>query len=582
MNDLTPLVPRPRLWCLIALLLLAWNGAAAFWANGLVMTQRWDGTQYQLLARNRLHGHFEVGDQGDTVRSEGRHPMFRPALVWIEETLAPVVGSVRRAAGIASAVAVTLLELALLWLGWGCFGRMTAVAILAGLFLPLTVSALLLHLAVGQGPEPWASAAVLWGLAALVEAWRRGDVRWALAAGAIAGLAEWFRTGSHLLFLIPCAVYGLACLRDRQWRGCLRPTAAVFVFFAVATLGGLGVPSTLDKTTMNFWHRLIECQGLQLTQEIPGERPVTILMGGLAIAPGTDEVWYDHIVQQSRGIPVRRFLAEHGDVILGTYLNSLKRLVTSGAWGLRLMIGELLLACFFAQLLLSFRGRKPQELYSLAFGGAALAQYLGPVVLFRGADPTHYLLVPMPLFLLVGAHGVVRVAQFLWEAGGRVLPTATAVIGMARPWAVPIGVAGIALLAVPFYWGAMTRMRQLHAAAEREQAAVDALHLDGRRVACRDMNWFVDRNVETMLFPYATVPQLERYARAHDLDGFLVWTEAQEVVFRDLPYVSLNEFDRAMRTSPAFEQPVASGTWRWYPVRRQEQVRASARAGGKG
>src|SRR6266403_5323339 len=79
-----------------------------------IMGHRYDGTQYHLLVRNRLHGHYEIGDTAHTVREEGRHPIWRPGLVWIEEGLARLFGSVRSGAAAASALGTTLLELAML------------------------------------------------------------------------------------------------------------------------------------------------------------------------------------------------------------------------------------------------------------------------------------------------------------------------------------------------------------------------------------------------------------------------------------------------------------------------------------
>src|SRR5438874_4313204 len=206
------------LWCVVAALLLSWNGTLGTFASPFVMLHRYDCAQYQLLARNRLHGHYEVGDEAHSVHQEGCHPMWRPALVWIEEGLARCLGSVRQGAAAASALGTTLLELALLCLAWRTFGKKTLLSVLVALAVP-AVSLPFLVLAVGQGSEVWAAAAIVAGLALLVEAVRRHSGTWALAAGTVAALSEWFRTGNIMLFAIPCAVYTLAAFEQTRRQG---------------------------------------------------------------------------------------------------------------------------------------------------------------------------------------------------------------------------------------------------------------------------------------------------------------------------------------------------------------------------
>src|SRR5437879_435076 len=92
---------RPLGWCALALLLLAWNGVAGMHAHPMLMTQVYDGTQYHLLARNRLQGHTELGEQAHTVRQEGQHPIWRPGMVWLVHGLTCCTGSIREAAGLA-------------------------------------------------------------------------------------------------------------------------------------------------------------------------------------------------------------------------------------------------------------------------------------------------------------------------------------------------------------------------------------------------------------------------------------------------------------------------------------------------
>jgi hypothetical protein len=152
-----PLPARPGTWVVLAAFLLVWNGWAASFAGPFTFIQGYDGPQYQLLARNRLHGHTEVGDSAHTVRGEGSHPMWRPGLVWIEQGLGSWLGSVRQGAGLASALGTTLLELAILWLAWTCYGFGTWTVVLLLMLSPWQVGVTLIAAAVGQGPEPWAA-----------------------------------------------------------------------------------------------------------------------------------------------------------------------------------------------------------------------------------------------------------------------------------------------------------------------------------------------------------------------------------------------------------------------------------------
>jgi hypothetical protein len=251
---------RPRVWAGLALALLAWNSLLAAFASPQVILHHYDGVQYQLLARNRLLGHTEIGDRFHTVHAEGRHPMWRPGLVWIEEGLARCLGSVRAGAAAASAIGTTLLQLALLWLAYQCFGRKTFFLVLVCLPAPM-VSTHFLTLAVGQGPEVWSAAAVVAGLGVLALGLARRSWAWALQAGALAGLSEWFRTGNVAVFTIPCAVYGLAALLRRDWRGMVLPASALASFVAVAGVGGLFAPSALNKTVANLWASLLEKEG---------------------------------------------------------------------------------------------------------------------------------------------------------------------------------------------------------------------------------------------------------------------------------------------------------------------------------
>jgi hypothetical protein len=123
-------------------------------------------------------------------------------------------------------------------------------------------------------------------------------------------------------------------------------------------------------------------------------------------------------------------------------------------------------------------------------------------------------------------------------------------------------------LSLPFYCSVWNILRDFQAASAAQQAAVDALDLHGQRVACRNMVYFVDRDVETLLLPFAPVADLADYISSHGADGVLVWEEDPMPFFKAIPYSSWVEFDRAMREHPLFDSVQVSGAWRWYRVRR--------------
>lgn len=554
---------HPGTWCAVALLLLTWNALTCSLAGPL--TYYADGVQYQLLARNRLHGHYEVGDTTQTVGTEGRHPMWRPGLVWIEEGLASSLGSVQNGAAAASALGTTCLELALLWLVWCCFGKKTWLCLLIALGLP-AASSTFFTLAVYQGPEVWAAVCIVAGLAALVVGLQHCSWPWAVIAGMTAGLAGWFRTGNLLLFAVPCAVYSLAALRPYNRVRFTLPAGALAVFVGMTALAGLTTPASVNKTVANLWANAIETNGPFITAELPDGTKTAFSMAGWSLAPGTTETYYDRIVCRSRDTTTLKYVQGHGWEIAATYMGRLKEAVTSCFSGLRSTIGGVIVILFAVQLLLCVAHLDPAPQHTFACAGGALAHYLGPVTLLRGNQPNHYLFLVFPLFLVVAVRGAQRLVELvyaLWKRRHSVL---------ARPrgfsWPLSAGAfAAFLALSAPYYRSTLEHLRAQQNEILEDLAALDALGLEGRKVACRNMCWFVDRRVHTVSLPYATVPELETYVRVHGIDGILVRDKEPMPYFHAMPYRSPAEFDQALRQSALFGTPQASGTWRWYPVR---------------
>ncbi|HEX5268852.1 MAG TPA: hypothetical protein VFW33_00130 [Gemmataceae bacterium] len=552
-------------WCVPAVLLLAWNGVVALYASPTSLLQGHDGAQYHLLVRNRLHGHYEPGDEGHTVRAEGQHPIWRPGLVWIEEGLARAFGSVAAGAAAAGALGTTLLGLALLALARACFDRATALVVLAVLLLPLTASVQFLRMSVGQGPEPWAAAALTAGLAALAVALRRRSWAWGLAAGALAGSCEWFRAGSYLLFAVPCAVYALPALRRRDWPALAVPALAVVGFGLLTVAAGRLVASPVDKTAVALIHRMQERDGPKLLREVAGGEPVTVYLGGLVLPPDGDLTNCDQAVRDAHTVRAAEVFRARRDDVLASWLGGLRDIVTTGFRGLRLMVGPAVLIGFLLTLALALARRRGADLHVLALGAGVAAHYFGPVALLRGNDPTHYLLVVLPLVLVIAA----RFPAELWQA-------ALARLERARPGLARVGVRlgavpvllVLGCIAAAFYGGALDTLRESRREADESQRALDSLGLEGRRIACRSMSWFADRDVRPMLLPYCSVRELERYVAHNRLDGVLIWHGSKEPYFTVSPEgQSFDDLRAALSASPAFGEPSVAGEWYWYPTR---------------
>jgi len=562
----------------VTVFLLAWNGALAMYANPFLLLQQHDGTQYHLLVRNRLKGHYEVDDTAHTVRAEGQNPMWRPALVWIEEVLARWLGSVQASAAVASAIGATLLELGLLWLASVCFGSKVQAVVGLALLLPLAGTSYFMRMAVGQGPEAWAAATLVAGLAGLVLALRLPNRGWALAlalaAGALAGLAEWFRAGSYLVFLIPDVLYLLRGLwqRDRKLAGI--PSIALASFMAMVFVSGLLVPSRVNKTVVALAHRLQEQVGVEYTVQIGSDGMARFYMAGLQLCPNLLETNCDHAVNEARDVSTLEYLSAHRDEVAGVYLDGLRGVLTTEVdgmpfSGMREMTGALVFFLFVAGILLSLPCRKETDFHALALSGGALAHYFGPVVLLRGGDLTHYVLVILPFLFVVAAYGAQQLVAVTRLVFQRLCPR---LVDDTRPVAWPflaMGLAPVLCQSVIFYLGAMRCVTQSYEEAQEDRAAVAALGLEGCKVACRSMAWFEDSDIQTVLLPYATAPELVHYAQAHGLDGLLLWEkeDARYTYFSITPYPTLEQFHQALEQNNAFGPPRVSGNWHWYPLR---------------
>src|SRR5262249_53872463 len=156
---------------------------------------------------------------------------------------------------------------------------------------------------------------------------------------------------------------------------------------------------------------------------------------------------------------------------------------------------------------------------------------LGPLVLLRGDQPTHYLNVALPMFVLVAASGVVQLIEAAATALHRYLPALQERLRPAVRFAGFLLVPPLVCLSVVYYRGAWAALQEPQARDAIAQGELDALGLQGRKLACRNMSWFVDRPVEAVMLPYASVAELETYAHKQHLDGILLWTAEKRRFF---------------------------------------------------
>src|SRR5262249_49639239 len=199
----------------------------------------------------------------------------------------------------------------------------------------------------------------------------------------------------------------------------------------------------VDKPLVNWWGNLAEQNGPQLIVAEPGLGPIRYYLGGLELAPGSAETVYDANVRKAQGVPGYAHLVGGVAEMASIYGRHLSEVFCGGALSVRCYLGEWLLLAFLAQIVMSVctacsRSRAcgadfpsaagpdaPTDerwLPILALAASALLFFLGPLVLLRGDQPTHYLNVALPMFVLVSASGVVQLTEAAAAALRRYLP----------------------------------------------------------------------------------------------------------------------------------------------------------------
>ena len=542
-------------WQLAIYALVGWNATLAKYANPFSLTQGYDGAQYQLLARNRLAGSYHESHQAHTVRDEGSHPMWRPGLVWLLEGTAHLTGSVSQAAWMLSTAGTTLFEVIMLWIAWRCFGRTAWVILLAAFFLPFHWSAIFLSMALGQGPEPWAAALVLLGWAIFLKSLDGNSAILAIVGGVAIGGADWFRTGNLLMFAAPWGIFLLAGLLRRSRVELRQSLAMLGGFVAITLLGSWLFASPVNKTIANLWGNLVEHHGLQVVQETESGSSIQYL-AGLHLAPGGLETYYDYIVRASGQSEGEDFWKTRRGEIVPLYVERLTEACAGGFTGLRLLAGESTVVFALLGIVLALTRR---DVATLALAAGFFAHYFGPVVLLRGDKPSHYLFVALPLLALVAAGCVAHIIN----CARAKLPEAWHLSVVA--W---VAVVPVVVLATGFHRGGTQVMREEHTRAQEDMIALDRLELQGKKLATRGMAWFVDRDIQAVLCPYAEVRELENYTVHHGLDGILLRAQEKHLFSNAMPYASFDEFERAMSRSEVFAPARISGAWRWFPVRK--------------
>jgi hypothetical protein len=199
-------------------------------------------------------------------------------------------------------------------------------------------------------------------------------------------------------------------------------------------------------------------------------------------------------------------------------------------------------------------------------------------VLLRGSDPTHYILVVLPLFVLVAARGAEQLGKLVLAIGQHIQPSLTQKAQLASGLFLALALIPAACLAFSFYRGALQTLEESYRESEADRAALKALDLEGHKVACRNMVWFVDADVQTIMLPYGSVRELAYYCRKARIDGLLIWEKKgkHQAFYYNFPYWTEKQFDHAINQSKLFGTPRLSGRWHWYPVHQRSFVRAGS------
>src|SRR5262249_23126238 len=155
--------------------------------------------------------------------------------------------------------------------------------------------------------------------------------------------------------------------------------------------------------------------------------------------------------------------------------------------------------------------------HTLALAAGALTHYLGPIVLLRGSDPTHYILVVLPLFVLVAARGAEQIGELALAVGQRWQPVLMQKAYLASRFFLVLALIPMACLSFSFYRGALESLEESYRESEADRAALEALHLEGHKVACRNMAWFTDAHVLTFILPYGSASELAGYCRKNGI-----------------------------------------------------------------
>jgi hypothetical protein len=467
-----------------------------------------------------------------------------------------------------SGIAVTLLELVMLIVAYRFFGSFAAWVLLLLMATPSAFGVWMIRMTLGQGPEPWSTALLLAGVVILVEAFRRGCWRLAVLSGVIAGLADWFRTGNLAIFPVPCLIYAAAALWRRESRRFAQAVVAVGVFLVMVMVGDQLTPSPVVKSRANLWGNLIETYGMKMViSSSHNKEKGTIYIAGLQLAPGNNETFYDYIVRKVGEGEGPRLTGEQGRVVRELYWERLQNAAFGRYVGLRGILGPLVFIAFLMSLLLAAVRREAADLHTLALSCAALAFYFGPIVLLSGDEPTHYTLVVLPFFVLVAVRGLAQVSRLVGEAAARLVPVLTTRRATLQRAALLFGLPPLVCFCAVYQLGVFNYFQADYRDTQKDDAALAALGLEGKRIACRNMTWHVDHPVELFMLPYARIEQLEEYARARQLDGILIWENEPSVMFTITPYgITPESFDRAMQYSTLFGPPRRSGAWAFYPV----------------
>src|SRR5262249_10304236 len=151
----------------------------------------------------------------------------------------------------------------------------------------------------------------------------------------------------------------------------------------------------------------------------------------------------------------------------------------------------------------------------------------------------------------VAARGAEQIGELALAVGQRWQPVLMQKAYLASRFFLVLALIPMACLSFSFYRGALESLEESYRESEADRAALEALHLEGHKVACRNMAWFTDAHVLTFILPYGSASELAGYCRKNGIDGLLIWEKYPKhpVFYFNFPFWTPRQFDQAQMQS---------------------------------